>query len=324
MIDDQQGMKINIYGVGRSGTKAVQLWFSALLAQKYGQVRVNFEPLRYLTRKLEATYYGWRIHQKTPYLLEDSKEVSAAFVRFANGLGQYPVTTTKFIRATGRIAAFDQVMQPDISILVVRDLYGVLNSILTENWGLTDTQDEWLRLCAEARIQYPDMAKRFKPMTNKLLQNALYWFAVNDYALTHLPEHVWVVPYEQMADDLYGLVQQKSKLGEPAWRLDAPQFRGAAIHGDKTIVDVNPPPPATVLKSVLPSNIYSIIAKRIEKEEIGSFARLNDKMSISQSDTTGVKVQKVRALAQPHPFLDELNQRIQARLESVLKKQNTA
>ena len=69
-------MHISIYGVGRSGTKAIQLYLSYLLAQKHGQVWINFEPYFGSIKTNFVNYEGfiiiqlhhifWRMHQNYP------------------------------------------------------------------------------------------------------------------------------------------------------------------------------------------------------------------------------------------------------------------
>ena len=54
----RQAMKVNIYGVGRSGTKAVQLYIAYLLARKFVKVWVNYEPSHWKDRKANSLDLG--------------------------------------------------------------------------------------------------------------------------------------------------------------------------------------------------------------------------------------------------------------------------
>ena len=48
---------ILIYGVGRSGTKAIQLYLSYLIALQEEKMWINYEPYFWLTRKTKAVNF---------------------------------------------------------------------------------------------------------------------------------------------------------------------------------------------------------------------------------------------------------------------------
>ena len=138
-------MHISIYGVGRSGTKAIQLYLSYLLAKKHGEVWINYEPYFWLDRKTTTlNYEGFYHHSTSPHLLSDSGKLSPGHLRFLKKLTKPNKTiVTKFIRGNGRINAINEVLKPDYNFIIVRDLYQVLISVLKTNWDFLSVGFEY-------------------------------------------------------------------------------------------------------------------------------------------------------------------------------------
>lgn len=139
-MSSQESLRINIFGVGRSGTKAVQLWLAYMLANKYGEVLVNYEPFHHLSKSGGQSEWGKRIHLSLPFLTRQTEYSGNSFPSFCRTLTRHPIVITKFIRATGRINLINAYTKPDLSFLVVRDLYEVLNSVGKLTWNLFDDE----------------------------------------------------------------------------------------------------------------------------------------------------------------------------------------
>jgi hypothetical protein len=61
--------KVAIFSVGRSGSKALQLYIGTGLAKEYGTVRVNYEPFMYAEKSLgETCSYGKHLDKNIPKL----------------------------------------------------------------------------------------------------------------------------------------------------------------------------------------------------------------------------------------------------------------
>lgn len=274
-------MRAAIYGVGRSGTKALQLWAAASLAQTYDAVWVTYEPFHWQDRKLTPSQRGQALHRSLPFFTEQAEGLDTLL---ADTLNQ-PVSVTKMIRANGRVAAVERVLQPDVSILVIRDLYSVLESIAVENWNLVDKRD-WRRLCEEAASLYPFLAAVLRPTTDKILTTAVFWFAMNHHALQHSPDYTHVVRYTDLAslggrfDFLRG-------------RID--DYPGDNLHRDWPLQDV--PPARTGLFQRQPDPVGSLcrlVTETPPADEAASLPRT--RVSVRHSDLFDELVGRVETL----------------------------
>ncbi|TAK13063.1 MAG: hypothetical protein EPO32_06820 [Anaerolineae bacterium] len=306
-----EGFRINLYGVGRSGTKAVQTWLAYLLARRHGAVWVNYEPLRYKHRKLAPSHYGWRVHRNTPQLLDTAAAPTGEFAAFCHMLAEHPVNVTKFIRGNGRINAIDAVMKPDLSILIVRDLYEVLESVLRLNWSLVADDVEWQRLCAVGRGRVAALDAVLKPgQENKILVNAAHWALHNLHALEHL-ETTYAIPYKRL--DLVEALAKQKGLDTFGTRLSGHAFSGS-IHGDDAITEVTP------LKDEEQQNpLARLWGRRFGRERSGSLCRAVD--PLPEPKEKAVRGQAVRLKVERHALLDDLNAQVQERLAAAVARQ---
>lgn len=305
------GFRINLYGVGRSGTKAVQTWLAYLLARQHGTVWVNYEPLRYKNRKLAPSHYGWRVHRNTPQLLDTAAAPSAEFAKFCRMLAEHPVNVTKFIRGNGRINAINAVMKPDLSIFIVRDLYEVLESVLRLNWSLVADDAEWERLCAIGRGRVAALDGVLKPgQENKILVNAAHWALHNLHALEHL-ENTYAIPYKQL--DLVESLVKQNRLDTYGTRLSGHAFAGD-IHGDSTITEVEP-----VQEAKPQSGLTRLWSQQFGRERSGSLCRAVEPLPAPKEKAA--RGQAVRLKVERHPLLDDLNAQVQERLAAAVKQQ---
>jgi hypothetical protein len=138
-------MNILIFGVGRSGTKAVQLYLSYLLSQKNGSAWINYEPYFWLNRKtVSINYEGLYHHSSSPHIATDPSQLSRRHRNFLQQLSNHKEDViTKFIRGNGRTRAIIPLIQPDHTFVIVRDLYQVLKSVLRTNWDFLSVGFEY-------------------------------------------------------------------------------------------------------------------------------------------------------------------------------------
>lgn len=192
-------MKINIYGVGRSGTKALQLYLIHNILQSYKNVKINYEPFWYSNRLLKPSKYGRHLHQTLPHFISDdfrNRKADKYFEELTKS--KFPVVT-KLIRANGRINYINKITQPDVNIFIVRGLYDYLKSILKQNWNIIASKD-WKKFCEEAKkIDYSEINNYLIPTSNKILQHAVYWYFFNRYALENLSvQNSYIIRYEEL------------------------------------------------------------------------------------------------------------------------------
>lgn len=225
-------MKINIYGVGRSGTKAIQLWIAYVLFREKGPVQINYEPFRYKSRTLEFNGLGQAVHRYTPLFLDDRSTTPPFLAKFCQNLARNDNSVTKFIRGNGRIGAINKLMEPDVAVLVIRDLYQVLESILLQPWDLAENPYEWKRLYEFASIRYPELNTfdgEWQQTGNRVVRNAVYWFVMNMYALENLDQRTLIIDLS----DITPLQEKFSQFGfQSAQTIDlsCSVFRGNNIH----------------------------------------------------------------------------------------------
>ncbi|MBP6335552.1 MAG: hypothetical protein KA444_08785, partial [Bacteroidia bacterium] len=184
-------MHITIFGVGRSGTKAVQLYLSYLMAQREKEVWINYEPYFWMDRfTKQINFEGYYQHSHSPHIIRSQQDLTKGHLNFLKKLSvPGKNATTKFIRGNGRMNAINQVIQPDHSIVIIRDLYQVLVSVLKTEWdfwsvGFQFTQS-WESFVAEIRkskiIDNFDWC--LDQISDRLDQNAFYWYAMNKAVL---------------------------------------------------------------------------------------------------------------------------------------------
>lgn len=321
-------MVINIYGVGRSGTKAIQLYLAYLLAEKFGQVRLNYEPYFWLTRSGPVNFEGLEYHLEAPQFCREPNAFTAAHRKYLTQLTSsdgIPVIT-KFIRANGRIPAIEAIMQPDHSILVVRDLYDVLVSLQRMDWDFFSVGysyfkrshvDYWKQIKNYlARIQDFPWQKELDTFNHdRLLKNACYWYAMNRAALAELPEDGLVMNYgnlkqlEQWAATTFFPGQTEL----PA--LSDARFIGEKIHGQYPLTNETSPALSVWFQRwnemrfyLTKSGHFSWLPKA--KSNVGNIVRL----ATSRESSESKKASKVRVKVSSHPILDYFQKDIQERL----------
>lgn len=236
-------LRINIFGVGRSGTKAIQLYLSYLLAKKEKEVWVNYEPYYWKDRKaLNLNYEGIYYHINSPLFIESKSELSVGHRRYLKKLVSHDKSIiTKFIRANGRLKAINKIMEPDFTIVVIRDLYQSLESLSKLNWdyvGRNLLYNEWERLVTDVKkINNLDMEYYLKYISSDSDKNAFYWYVMNLVALNYKGDNIFYVDYENLS-----LLKQfvlKTKLVRHNSDLHINKFEGMNIHNNNLFLDID-------------------------------------------------------------------------------------
>lgn len=318
-------MRINIFGVGRSGTKAVQLWLSYLVAQKYGDVLVNYEPLRYQSKSLGPNHWGWRIHRSLPLLTAENEIADKSLREFGKALTRHPFVVSKFIRGTGRINLINSLTKPNLSILVVRDLYQVLQSVGRLTWNLFDNEKDWLRL-HEQGIEISPLYKKYAKKLSKydkLSTNAAYWFLMNKHALDGLKDTI-VVDYK----DLTALEKhaQRASLEPEGSSLRDAMFKGGRIHRDSPLEEVERRETgmlSRLAEFTIPSKLRVEVNSRFVRRAPGSICRVN--VDVPWISKKPEKTNSIRPemRVQPNPFFDQMAQQVNEAVAAALARQNS-
>lgn len=238
-------MKINIFGVGRSGTKAIQLYLSYLIAKKENKVRVNYEPYYWKDRRtLNLNYEGIYHHINSPLIMNKQYNISNDHRRFLLKLVSGDESTvTKFIRANGRIDHINQIIKPDYTFIIIRNLYQVLSSLSKYPWDLLGNnliyENEWDKLIYEIRkkniIKESYLNYYINNISNWKDKNALFWYIMNLVALECCSDNVFYIDFNNIAR-----IQEYARLFNlSSNNLDISDliFIGSNLHGDSPIID---------------------------------------------------------------------------------------
>ena len=230
-------MHILIYGVGRSGTKAIQLYLSYLMALKEGNVWINYEPYFWLTRKTKAVNFeGFYHHTHGAHFAQRADEFSKSNIQFWKRLGEHKESiVTKTIRGNGRIGAINEILQPDHCLIIVRDLYEVLLSVMRMEWDFWSVgweyQVSWEDFVDEVRkkdiVENPDWI--LNQIEDRIDMNAFYWYAMNLAALRANPANAEWIDYRNI-NVVEDIAKQILGEGEVSESFRSKKFSGENLH----------------------------------------------------------------------------------------------
>lgn len=213
-------MNINIFGVGRSGTSMLHLYFSYLLAMKYGQVKCVAEPYGWLTRRGPRSVEGTRIQLETDFFLSKNQVLTERHSIFNDRIyssnKNVPVCT-KYIRANGYIPLICEDSIHTYNVLVIRKVEEVIFSLKKFNWNFLDgslsnknPNIQWSRFCKE--INDKKILSELDIDINSIKsvddQNAIYWFAMNKYAIDAFSKYknFNLIRYEKVSDGIASIL----------------------------------------------------------------------------------------------------------------------
>jgi hypothetical protein len=196
---------------------------------------------------------------------------------------------TKFIRGNGRIDAINEIIQPDLTIVVIRDLYEVLISLLKNNWDFWSIGFEypisWNDFVEEVRQK--ELLDRFDWVMNRIHdridQNAFYWYSMNLAALRSREKNIRFLPYRRIreTEDLaQEFIPSKNR---PA--INEPRFSGDYIHSDFPLRSISPEHRRTsILNNLLYkaqlTNRYGIL---MPYRRMGSRAVINEDFQVIEN-----------------------------------------
>lgn len=278
-------MKIAIYGVGRSGTKAVQLYLSYLLAQKENNIWINYEPYFWENRFTDLfNHEGYYHHMHSPHFVRSANEFSKSHIRFLKKLNSHDLSsTTKFIRGNGRMDAINQILEPDHNIAIIRDLYQVLVSVLKMEWdfwsvGFEHAQN-WESFTKEVRQKklIDNFDWCMDQISDRLDQNAFYWYVMNKSMLlsswpnTHVIHYSNISQVEELARQIIGPTNNIP--------IDNDLFTGDSIHENYPLI--SSPSPKNLSKKInsflYQTKLMDKFGIYIPKNKYGSMASINTK-----------------------------------------------
>jgi hypothetical protein len=287
-------MRINIFGVGRSGTKAVQLYLSYLLALKENNIRINYEPYFWETRFTDVfNFEGYYYHMNTPHLVQSTKEFSKGHLSFLKKISSTDLSvTTKFIRGNGRMDAINAVIQPDHNVAIIRDLYQVLVSVLKTEWDFWSVGFEhiqnWDSFIKEVRnknlIENYDWC--LDRISDRLDQNAFYWYVMNKSLLQSNWPNTYFINYSNIkkVEDI------AREIFDPSISLEINNeiFKGDSIHENYPLISKTTNNSiATMINNFLyHTKLMNKYGLFISSKNYGSDARVNNEYKKIHSSVT--------------------------------------
>ncbi len=288
-------MNLNIYGVGRSGTKVVQLYLSYLIAKKCGRVKINYEPYYWQHRHLKhPNYEGINLHVKSPQFIHLHDKLADRHRRFLEqmqAVEEVP-TITKFIRGNGRMEKINELLSPDWNILVFRKLVDVLASVGQQPFNFYSVghrfeQSFWKGLKKEI-LQEPKFESIYHLVhsaKDSMLKNAIYWYVMNLDVLDNQVQNKVIVRYEFFKEDLSYLNTRLQLEGLSTLEKRIDLFRGKKIHSNSILetkdIDLSS-------NALYPKIIYFLLRKypfyQPRSKDIGTtdFAKAEEEIKVSK------------------------------------------
>jgi hypothetical protein len=290
-------MRINIYGVGRSGTKAVQLYIAFLLAKKFGDVQLNYEPYFYYSRRGPLSFRGIKHDLSTKFLLSDQDKLSSGHKKFLRDLVNHDLPiVTKYIRGNGRIKQINDETKPELSVVVVRSLFGVLSSVIRMDWDFYQhgsskfklTHNNFSRKVVNGAIQlglvhdkHIDTFKNVNKL-DRITTNAIYWYLMNKHALQFGAENSMFVNYEDISG-LPGKIKSALQLDvDFGDDISSEKFQGKNIHSNYPLGNHKEVSLSTRYLSVINEGLFTMLEKPIGihmvpfNRKSGEIVRIND------------------------------------------------
>ena len=293
-------MTVNIFGVGRSGTKAVMLYLAYHALRKADKVWLNYEPYLWQHRKGTFSAIGQSIFLDSNFILNPSEQFEKEHARFLQGLVDHEgVIINKFIRGNGFIPQINEITKPDHTVLIIRPLQDIINSLSARNWDFLKvfysryTQGKKTTFWEEfVKAMTPDLLNDLpfpiEEAKTELKRNSIYWYLMNKSLINYYqsqPKNCHLIRYEHL-EELAQINQQIFPV-PPEEELLSPRcevFRGDNIHLDYPLEDQIPYEAGKMgylfnqWKFKMNWNWGTSI--KYQPETIGSYVQLNSKVEI--------------------------------------------
>lgn len=205
-----------IAGVGRSGTKILQILLAYIIAHQRKDMSLFYEPLLWRSHELKKVEpAGIAVHKSLPMLIDPSFRPTDVQRKFFGRLGNVAGTTTvtKFIRMTGRVPLL-RLLYPEARMLFIyREPVGFINSTLNVDFSLLGPphyESDYGRLISEGRqhgLITDDQIEMLEEFPWK--EEAIHWYLMNRKALQDLRgTDALVFSYDGMLKDKEGCLRR--------------------------------------------------------------------------------------------------------------------
>lgn len=242
-------MNINIYGVGRSGTKAIQLFITYLIAEREKYVAINYEPYLWRSRKLgNYSYQGISNLFSDKHITNNKTEISKTHQKFIQQLITSDISNvSKFIRANGYINPINDITKPDSSFVVIRGIYDVLSSINRLGFNFYSVGVKWEKPFWNSFVKETlkrnilseqELINEIKSVKSPLVKNAFYWYIMNLVALDASSSKTYFVNFNSL-DDIENKISNILFSKNTDYKLSENKFKGDNIHRNCPLKNIN-------------------------------------------------------------------------------------
>ena len=238
-------MNILIFGVGRSGTKAVRIYLAYYMAKYINKcLWLNYEPYYWLSNGI-INYEGVYQNVNSKQIMNAEDKLSKRHIRFIKNMKHSKLPTlTKFIRGNGRIDQICEIHQPEYIIGVIRPLDQVLASLNKFNWdffsvgSIKDFKNSrikiWNRFINDvATSDLLNSEKDFEIFESVKLdenwefRNAFYWYVMNLALLNSKKknDNFILINYDNFTMDSAKAIKDIFKINNNILDIKDPLFR---------------------------------------------------------------------------------------------------
>lgn len=326
-------MKINIYGVGRSGTKAVQSYIAYHLAKKYERVWINYEPFYFHSRFGSINFNSFWKHYHLPHFISDSYFAPRTYQTFFKQLVQHteqPIIS-KFIRGNGRINLINKFTQPDISIVIIRDLYSTISSVLGENWdyyrlgsinGLKLGKIDYfekiyfdqkkISLTKNSKINL--LAKNATLNNNRVIKNSLYWYWMNKYVLSIHSKNTFYLKYDNLSHLPDFLSSKFPIIFNNCENINHYKFKGNLLQSNHVLKTNNKRRKLREYISCIDELLFYTLGRSLNYSPSFSLFQIGESNTINSNYHKIKSYEKIKPIIPKHPLLDQMNEEIMSLL----------
>ena len=181
---------------------------SYILAQQSGQVRVNNEPMRWLSRRGPVSFAGQQFLIDQRFFSRPKESLDKGFLEFISKLNRPEVpTVSKFVSGSAFAHQINREMNPDMTIVIIRKVEDVLSSISGSSWdyfslilprlGNLDIMDQFMD-SESVRMAMSEHMVDSASINTRVRTNALYWYLVNSHLLELSGENIYFIPFERI------------------------------------------------------------------------------------------------------------------------------
>jgi hypothetical protein len=328
-------MNIIIFGMGRSGTKALQLYITYLLSrQNENEINLVYEPYLWRNRHLKfRSYEGVYYNLNDSHFVSNQQNLNKNHQMWMKRLiNKEHHNVIKFIRGIGRHRAINEVLSPDISFYVIRDIHDVLaslgNMFSFYSYGANNQINYWESFKKDliSSYMFQNASKISANIKTRDEKNAFCWYVQNKLMLHYFeksknPNH-FLIDYNDIKKSssfFQNLIlgkpwQDKVKLHE----ITSSFLNGDYIHSNEVLKSKGygaKPPNDTINKVLFAANYYFRAPGKFVKDSSQNLVTWNKELELEQK--TFKRAKKTHEIIGNQELIGTWNDEIMTRLQEL-------